>query len=265
MFKGFSYTQIYNSIEKVEAYWNAFKPTNKPTASYIHKWTTQANFFKQLSFHSCAAIVVWDVISHRFVYVADERGVFGHDISLFTKEDGIDFSLSNVHPDFLNAFLTLQKHGIEYCMKNPEYADEIILSCDCLYKKNSGIYFKLMQQAVIVETNNEGQPLVFLSYIHDISHLKKDFTLNLIIKAPHEVQIWNYDFEIKELEKPYVLTSQENKILSLLSEGKQTKEIAEILCCSPHTVDTHRRNLIKKTNCLDTTAVVTYAHMTGLI
>lgn len=265
MFKGFSYTQIYNSIEKVEAYWKALKPANRPPTPYINKWTNQDSFFKQLSLHSCIAIMVWDAHSNRFVYVADERGIFGHDISLFTKENGVDFSIGNLHPDFLNAYLTLQKHGMEYCMKNPEYADKIILSGDCLYKKNSGIYFKVLQQAVIVETNSEGQPLVYLSHIHDISHLKKDFSLNLIIKAPHEVQIWNYDFEKKALEKPYVLTSQENKILSLLSKGKQTKEIADILCCSPHTVDTHRRNLLKKTNCIDTTAFVTYARMTGLI
>jgi len=264
MFQGFSYTQIYNTIEKVEAYWKTFKPTNS-TSINLNKWEDQDNFFRQLSFHHCVAIMVWDAVTNRFLYVADESGVFGHDISLFTKENGVDFSLGNFHPDCLNGYLILQKCGIEYCMDHPKYAGKIILSCDGVYKRNNGSYFKLMQQAVIVEANSEGQPLVFLSYIHDISHLKKGFASNLIIKTPCEVEIWNYDFERKTLGKPYVFTSHENKILSLLRDGKQTKQIAEMLCSSPHTVDTHRRNLLKKTNCVDTTALVTYARMTGLI
>ena len=57
---------------------------------------------------------------------------------------------------------------------------------------------------------------------------------------------------------------QEKKILSLLAEGKSSKEIAEALFISPHTVDTHRRHLLKKTNCIDTTGIVMYARLVGL-
>ena len=59
--------------------------------------------------------------------------------------------------------------------------------------------------------------------------------------------------------------TQEKKILALLAEGKQSKEIADELFISSHTIDTHRRNLLKKTNCIDTTALITFAKMTGLI
>ena len=45
------------------------------------------------------------------------------------------------------------------------------------------------------------------------------------------------------------ITNREQDILRNLSTGKTSKEIAEELFISHHTVDTHRRNLLKKLNC----------------
>ena len=42
------------------------------------------------------------------------------------------------------------------------------------------------------------------------------------------------------------LTPMEMKIVELIKQAKSTKEIAEILCLSPQTIATHRRNIRKK-------------------
>ena len=60
-------------------------------------------------------------------------------------------------------------------------------------------------------------------------------------------------------------TPQETKVLQLLSDGKQTKYIAQKLSASPHTIDTHRRNMLAKTSCVDSTALVAYCRMIGLL
>jgi DNA-binding NarL/FixJ family response regulator len=49
------------------------------------------------------------------------------------------------------------------------------------------------------------------------------------------------------------LTDREIEIIQLLIRGKTSKEIAEELFISKNTVDTHRRNILEKTN-LNTTA-----------
>ena len=46
------------------------------------------------------------------------------------------------------------------------------------------------------------------------------------------------------------LTKREKQILKLIVSGKTTNGIAEELFISPLTVETHRRNLMKKTGCL---------------
>ena len=117
---------------------------------------------------------------------------------------------------------------------------------------------------MVVEADENGYPLLYLHYLFDISHLVRP-SVGLIITSPDEILIWTYSIHKKCLEQVNLLSSQERKILLLLAQGKHSKEIADMLFVSHHTVDTHRRNLLKKTNCIDTTALISFAKMTGLI
>jgi len=50
-----------------------------------------------------------------------------------------------------------------------------------------------------------------------------------------------------KLKKEFSLTDREIEIIQLIAECKTSREIAEILFISKHTVDTHRRNILAKT------------------
>ncbi|MFN7675902.1 response regulator transcription factor, partial [Flavobacterium sp.] len=45
-----------------------------------------------------------------------------------------------------------------------------------------------------------------------------------------------------------ILSTREKEILRLVADGKSSQEIADILCIGKNTVDTHRKNIIKKFN-----------------
>ncbi len=62
-----------------------------------------------------------------------------------------------------------------------------------------------------------------------------------------------------EEEKPEVLTMREREVLKLLAEGKRSKEIAEALYISPHTVRRHRSNIMEKLNIKNLADLVKYA------
>lgn len=68
------------------------------------------------------------------------------------------------------------------------------------------------------------------------------------------------------LEDPYdLLTARERELLQLIVELKPTKEIAELLNLSPHTIDTHRGNLMQKLNVHSIPELVLYAVRKRLI
>lgn len=61
------------------------------------------------------------------------------------------------------------------------------------------------------------------------------------------------DAQLTEIPK---ITRREKEVLLLISEGKTTAEIADKLFISPHTVESHRKNLMEKFQMKSTTAVV---------
>jgi len=61
------------------------------------------------------------------------------------------------------------------------------------------------------------------------------------------------------------LTERELELVSLIAEGKTSKEIAELLNISVHTVQSHRLNLMKKLDIHDSGQLVRYAIRRGLI
>ena len=61
------------------------------------------------------------------------------------------------------------------------------------------------------------------------------------------------------------ITSREREILGLLSKGHNSKEISERLFLSPHTVDYHRRQLLKKTNSRNIAQLIGIAYHMGIL
>jgi DNA-binding NarL/FixJ family response regulator len=62
-----------------------------------------------------------------------------------------------------------------------------------------------------------------------------------------------------------LLTPRERELLQLIVELKPTKEIADLLHLSAHTVDTHRGNLMQKLNVHSIPELILYAVRKGLI
>ena len=78
----------------------------------------------------------------------------------------------------------------------------------------------------------------------------------------------DYVRQVREqgVEDPYdLLTARERELLQLIAELKATKEIAELLGLSPHTVDTHRGNLMQKLNIHSIPEMILYAVRRGVI
>ncbi len=67
-------------------------------------------------------------------------------------------------------------------------------------------------------------------------------------------------------EGPYEqLTDRQREILQLIAEGRNTKEIADLLKISVKTVETHRLQLMNRLDIHDVAGLVRYAIRTGMI
>ena len=74
------------------------------------------------------------------------------------------------------------------------------------------------------------------------------------------------DLDIVELScEPVVISDRELEVIKLIAEGYTNVEIAEKLFLSPHTVNTHRKNIMQKLGVNNTAAIVMYAVKSQLV
>ena len=61
------------------------------------------------------------------------------------------------------------------------------------------------------------------------------------------------------------LTAREREVLKLIAEGNTNQDIADLLCLSRKTVETHRSNIMDKLDMHKVTDLVKYAIREGLV
>lgn len=72
------------------------------------------------------------------------------------------------------------------------------------------------------------------------------------------------DFESFSCD-PISLSERELEIIKLIAEGNTNIHIAEMIFLSPHTVNTHRKNIMAKLGVKNTAGIVMYAVKTNLV
>jgi DNA-binding NarL/FixJ family response regulator len=135
-------------------------------------------------------------------------------------------------------------------------------------KRKNGEEMMLLIRAFILDMDSSGKMVHLLNIGTDITGLKKMQQDNIIVSIANydnHSTVYTYN-DTKEVEvHQQFLSDREVEIIKLLQQQLSSKEIAERLFVSPHTIDTHRRNLLEKTNTKDTTALVTYASLMGWV
>lgn len=103
--------------------------------------------------------------------------------------------------------------------------------------KNSGI--KMLSKAIVIVANGETffDPNVAFNFMN--TYIEDNVTIGKSDKV--------------------VLSNREKEILGLIANGKTSKEISEILFIAKTTVDTHRKNMIRKLDLSSGNDLVKYA------
>ena len=262
-----AFKRFYDKIQFFPEYWKSLQPLSDIDPEYEKDWIERVQLLDKLSAQNQVAIFLWNAFHNRFIYMSDKLQVLGgYNPDAFITPGGVNLSFSLIHPDHLNAAMQLYEKGMNF---GPENAfspiDKIVLNLNFLYKNAFGQYFQVLQQCIVVEADENLQPRLVLSFAHNVSHIKKDRSVGLVISSPQGTDLYQYDLNQHKISERKRFTSQEMNVLTLLSQSKSTNQIAARLNISPHTVDTHRRNLINKTDCLDTTGVVTFAKLINVI
>ena len=170
----------------------------------------------------------------------------------YAKEDfTVETIFSKIHPDDVAHFVNFENTTVDFLSKLPvDKIQKYKISYDFRIKKANGEYLRILQQSVAIETSDDGAILRTLGMHTDITHLKKENKSSLsFIGLDGEPTF----YDVKAINVVYqpseVLSGREKQILTYIANGFKSKQISELLFIEKSTVDTHRKNILKKTEC----------------
>ncbi len=132
----------------------------------------------------------------------------------------------------------------------PEKKLKYKVRCDFRMMHIQGHNVRVVKQTIITRRQLHQTDLQIFEIYTDITHLKTtgDMTLSFIgmegEPSLHNVHLTN----LPDLAQ---LTKRENEILNLISQDQTSGEIAKTLNISKHTVNNHRKNILRKTGSRD--------------
>lgn len=133
----------------------------------------------------------------------------------------------------------------------------------------------MLHQAMMLSFSSEGEIQHIISIHSDVTHLglPKNNRLSLI-SLDQNPSYYNLNVDSgvfdpanvrKEESLELLLTPREKEILSLLAKGHSARKISKMLHLSFNTVRTHRKNMLQKAACNNTTELVSRCLMEGVI
>lgn len=223
-----------------------------------------------------------------YYYIIDSPTLTFDQVSSNTEElfgiSPADFSLQrlieNIHPDDIE-FVMKCEDIVAYFLKNQVTPDKMLnyKISYCIRQKTINRGYRLfLVQTITLKTTKDGALLKVFGSHSDISHITtfNNHKLSFIglNGEPSYLEIDVFNNQVLNGYKPFELsrngdspgfTDRELEIIRLLASGASTNTIAERLHISRHTVETHRKNILRKSKTKSTTEMIVDCIKSGYI
>ena len=213
--------------------------------------------------------IITDIASATYPFVGSQLEVIsGYTIDEFYSKGYLlliqcmhpeerDVMMLRVLPELVNFVATVPRQEKKSCQSQ----------FNCRFKRKNGEYINLLAQSYVLEVDQKGRVALALSSIiqletREVLPLRWSTRLIKNNGISETAFIKTHNTSIDLIEK---ITPRELDVLRNLAAGKTSKLIGKELSISPHTVDTHRRRLLKKLNCTSVVDLARIAYRNGLI
>jgi DNA-binding CsgD family transcriptional regulator len=136
-------------------------------------------------------------------------------------------------------------------------------------KCKNGTKLHCLAQSIPIAFNDKMEPIFFLNILSDLSQIKPDNSYShYIVDASNEEKIITIPIQFNKkihANSNSILSLAEIRVLKLLAKGNSSKQIADSLFISEHTVKNHRKSMLKKYECNSSAELVKHALKDGII
>ena len=167
------------------------------------------------------------------------------------ESNGMRYLWSLMHPDDIDKWLQALDGLMRFTLSEIASEDRKLMSYTWNYrlKNHKGNYVNVIQNTTPLELDADNKPIIGLAHY---TVLDAELSLEVGASAKKLNNKNEYETVYFNTYSQKLLTdglsNRERDIIRLLVLNKTSKEIADKLNISPNTVDTHRRNILKKLN-----------------
>ncbi|MCB9226586.1 MAG: PAS domain-containing protein [Chitinophagales bacterium] len=211
-----------------------------------------------LNLNQCLYIINWQ--EGRVAYQKRIKEIFGYEKEEFELQTILDGG----HPEDREIVLRVSNGVIKHAIENNNFnQDNTSHSIIYRFRKKNGDYIKILRQSTIFEFSEQGNIISNLSIVSDVTDLIKTNYVKWDLNTP---AIYLEDFK-KTIYTEFIdfFTSRELEIIRLVFQNKTSEFIAQNLFISKHTVNTHRKNILKKSNCKTVLELLDFCNINGII
>lgn len=203
-------------------------------------------------------IYLLDYQTKKIAYQKGLNDFFG----LETEDYNFEQLLSNYHPADADIVMRLVKATLLFAADN-DVSHSLGFFLTYRVRHQNGTYIKVLRQSNVFDKDEKGQIISNTSLLTNIDFLDSSNCVQWKFDAPGLDQQKFKEYVSKAYSDFF--TERETQIIRFLKKGNSSLEIATALNLSKHTVDTHRRKILKKSNCKNAIELLFFCNQNGLV
>ncbi|PWA05519.1 response regulator transcription factor [Flavobacterium laiguense] len=223
--------------------------------SVLSKFRDEINQLASVPFGILPTFYILNYQTNEYEFISKEFQFFSKHKVEEIMEGGIEKFLSIYQKDDFELYSEqIFSKNLEVILDTkPEERGQLIFTNTYRIFNHDKTISHILQKNRIIADPITGIPLHAYGSVSDLSNLKL-FNRELYhriektdaLDSNKKMILLSNSYKVYDEDKK--LTPQENRILELLIKGLTTKEIAQKLFVSFHTIDAHRSNILTKTN-----------------
>ena len=185
--------------------------------------------------------------------------IFGYPRKLFMQGD-LQFLINHIHPEDLSAFISFAETSTINASAWNESKEKAVHECCSRIKHSGGRWMWINQKVIVLSVTPDRHIDLALLLFDDCTGEKKaelSQHVSLVEKSRKNSKLLQLLAPVssKQTKKEEILiasqnhlslTPREKEVMQLVTQGFSSKEIAAELFISRHTVESHRKHILRK-------------------
>lgn len=148
---------------------------------------------------------------------------------------------------------------------SPENMNQLRVIYDYRMKGNDGKIRRICQESMALSVDETGKITYFVAFVSEITNVKRDGKQHLFLSGGKQSKLFEIDSKTNECTSLESLSQRELEIAQLMGQGYLSKEISDKLFIANNTVNTHRQNMLRKTNFYDANELINFLRIYRII